>query len=151
MPCLLKVESMHRIRRVCWRPSPLSRSVSNGVKPPPIRRPTADGSVQGRSQFFYFISFRFFDIVRNFPFFCEIQIALRILYTTSSFCKKIPGNARNIWQLRNPLKRLCLYLFVRALRPLAHPWPQLLAALAIMPTDPYTVLPVPERIIRTHN
>ena len=46
----------------------------------------------------------FFISVR---FFCDIPVALRIPYTTSDFCKKGPGDARSIWQLRNSLTFSC--------------------------------------------
>jgi hypothetical protein len=60
----------------------------------------ADGSVQGRapgSSSQYNVCFRGKD-----PFFFgDIPIALRIIRTTSSSCKKRTGDARNIRRLRN--------------------------------------------------
>ena len=51
------------------------------------------------------ISLRSFDIDidRKFQFFGDIPITLRILYTKSSYCKRIPGDVRNIRRLRNLL------------------------------------------------
>jgi hypothetical protein len=53
-------------------------------------------------------------------FFGDIPIASRIFYTTSSSCKKIWGDARNIQRLRYSLIAFCgntLYLVVQAFHP----------------------------------
>ena len=51
----------------------------------------------------FFISVRFFDIDTKFQFFCDIPVASSNLYTKSSFCMKIMGDAINIRWLRNSL------------------------------------------------